>query len=225
MQTSDSADAPQTGSMAIQHIYKRVRAAIVSGEFPPGVHLREVQIAERYGVSRTPVREAFRQLEVEGFLEVVPHLGVRVVQWTTKDLADAYEVRLILEPQAALHAAARLSLAQIEQLQRLADQIAHCSEKSLTSKPALEERCRLNGQFHENILAAAGNPRLHKITSGIMSFPLIVRNFGHLNAAEVARSDQHHVEMVAAFRARDAEWAAAVTRSHILQSKTAILRA
>lgn len=82
-------------------VFKTLRNAIVHGEFEPGERLMEVTLAKRLGVSRTPVREAMRMLELEGLVVMIPRRGAEVARITTKDLSDALEIRMALEDLAA----------------------------------------------------------------------------------------------------------------------------
>jgi transcriptional regulator, gntR family len=82
-------------------VFKTLRNAIVHGEFEPGERLMEVTLAKRLGVSRTPVREAMRMLELEGLVVMIPRRGAEVARITAKDLSDALEIRMALEDLAA----------------------------------------------------------------------------------------------------------------------------
>ncbi len=86
---------------AVDRVYTRLRADILDGVHPPGARLGEAELAERTGSSRTPVREALRRLEVEGLVEVLPHRGARVPDWTPEDLEEIYDLRMLLEGAAA----------------------------------------------------------------------------------------------------------------------------
>lgn len=204
--------------------YEAIKSAIVMGEFAPRAHLGEAAVAARFGVSRTPVREAFRRLEAEGLLDIVPHLGVRVAQWSANDIDDNVAIRVLLEAHAAQQAATRISQADVRRLHDLARQIQQKSLVSLESREAADERCVLNGEFHDLIIEASGNRHLKRMVAGIVNFPLVKWYFRGFTEQEIARSDAHHLELVEAMRTGNADWAGAVMKSHILSGRNAMLR-
>lgn len=104
-------------------VRNRIREAILSGEFHPGEHLNEVDMAVRFGVSATPVREAFRELEQTGLIVVVPHRGAVVRSLTHRDLAEMYSLRAHLEHLAVRLALPRMSAGDFEELERLIDEM------------------------------------------------------------------------------------------------------
>ena len=93
---------------AVDRVYSHIREAIIDGRYGPGARLGEVEIAELTRTSRTPVREALRQLEMEGLVEVLPHRGARVYEWSAEDLEEIYDLRMVLEAMAASRAASRI---------------------------------------------------------------------------------------------------------------------
>lgn len=204
--------------------YEAIKSAIVMGEFVPREHLGETAVANRLGVSRTPVREAFRRLEAEGLLDITPHLGVRVAQWSNADIDHNIAVRVLLEAHAAREAAVRISKADVEQLHALALRIQEKSCLSLASREAADERCILNGEFHAIVIDASGNRHLKRILAGIVEFPLVKWNFRGFHEHEIRRSDAQHLELVEAMRVGHAEWAGAIMKSHILSARNAMLR-
>ena len=123
--------------------------AILEGVLQPGERLRAEALAQRFGTSRTPVREALLQLEAQGLVEVEPNRGAVVKAFDAADLLDLYELRALLEPAAAARAATRIEPDEIEQLQALTDEDAS-PERQMAS----------NEQFHRIIVEAARSPRL-----------------------------------------------------------------
>src|SRR6201999_1561757 len=135
--------------MAPPRVRDLLEEAILEGELKPGERLRAEALAQRFGTSRTPIREALLQLEAQGLVEVEPNRGAVVKAFDAADLRDLYEVRALLEPAAAARAATRISGAQIAELERLCDDDA-----------PVEEQIASNEAFHRTITAAAGSPRL-----------------------------------------------------------------
>lgn len=216
--------APPKHGPAVEHAYREIRDAIIKGRFGPSDRLGEEAIAKQLGVSRTPVREAFRRLEVEGLVEIKANSGVRVVQWSPKDIENAFEIRILLEARAAWRAASRITSEQLDEMRQLAGQIREQSVLSAEEESAIARRCVLNARFHEIFMRAADNEALRRTVEGITSFPLVKWNFKHLNADEIRRSDEQHFELLRAFEERDADWASAIMTSHILQARSSMLR-
>ena len=100
-------------------VCEHIRDAIINGVFAPGERLMEIQMADEMGVSRTPVREAIRKLEMEGFVVMIPRRGTYVSNMSIRDINDVYEIRISLDTLAAGLAAERISDEELEELQRL----------------------------------------------------------------------------------------------------------
>ncbi|MFD0902432.1 GntR family transcriptional regulator [Actinomadura sediminis] len=191
--------------------YDAVRRMILSGDAAAGSRLGEAELAETLGLSRTPVREALQRLGSDGLVEVLPHRGARVVEWTREDLAEIFELRSLLEPYAAARAA---RLGQDPAV--LADLNALCDAmEAAAAIRDLGELARLNSRFHAALIDASRNRRLPGMLTSVMHAPLIVGTFRRYAPAELDRSMQHHREIVAAVAAGDPDWAEAVMRAHI----------
>src|SRR5512142_244050 len=100
-----------------ERILETIRDAIISGALKPGEKVAEPELAERYGISRTPIREAFRQLESEGYLTVIPRRGAVVSEFSQKDVEDFYAIKSILEGYAARQACIKLTDRELDKLQ------------------------------------------------------------------------------------------------------------
>lgn len=201
-------------------VYEALRAGILEGEYALGSRLGEVELAGSLGVSRTPVREALRRLDSEGLVDVLPNRGARVASWCEQDLDDIYELRALLESHGAARAATRVSAAQLTRLDEL------CADMDATVRRRdLERHSALNRDFHTLILIAAGNPRLMSLMSALVHVPLVLRTFHRYGRKALRRSQGHHRELVDALRARDASWAEAVMRSHVLAARAVLTAA
>src|SRR5690606_12292208 len=110
-------------------VFEVLREAIITGKLRPGERLMEVQLAEELGVSRTPVREAIRKLELEGLVLMIPRRGAYVAEISMKDIADVFEIRAALEGLAAQLAAERCTPEEIENLERSLVQINVSAER------------------------------------------------------------------------------------------------
>ncbi|MBE1531972.1 GntR family transcriptional regulator [Actinomadura algeriensis] len=191
--------------------YDAVRRMILSGDAAAGSRLGEAELAETLGLSRTPVREALQRLGSDGLVEVLPHRGARVVEWTAADLAEIFELRSLLEPYAAARAA---RIGQDESV--IAGLTAQCDAMEAAADARdLAELARLNSRFHAALIDASRNGRLPGMLASVVHAPLIVGTFRRYDPAELDRSMNHHRELVAAIAAGDPDWAEAVMRAHI----------
>lgn len=214
------------GNALVDDLAARIRAKIMSGEIAIGAPLRQADLAAQFGISRTPVREALRQLQTGGLIEVVPNRGavVRVpVPW---EVREAYEVRAELESLAARRAVDRLDDATIDQL-RSVNQAMYERSLAAAEEPAdggeqrPAQRAGVdNDQFHGLIYQASGNTRLTRMLIEINdAFP---RNVSGLVLRENSRHREEnfreHEEIVEAFVAGDRERAAELMRDHVLRA-------
>jgi len=198
---------------ALQQAYDAIRDAIASGTYGPGQHLRAAEVADRLGISRTPVREALRRLSAEGLVEFFANRGAYVTHWSQSDVEEVFALRTVLEAHAAELAAARLTIAGLEELARFATAMEEVVGAGPDREFAALARC--NGEFHRIIIAAAANQRLSAMISSVVEVALVARTFSVYSEEDLARSMTHHRELIAAFRSRDSIWAGSVMRSHI----------
>jgi DNA-binding GntR family transcriptional regulator len=198
-----------------------VRELILGGQLPPGARLGEVELAERLGVSRTPVREALRQLATEGLVDLPPNRGARVASWSATELNAVFEVRGALEPRLTALAANAVTDNDIDELEELAESMSRAGEPGLAQD--LDALVQLNQRFHDRLVELANAPALAAALAGAIRAPLMRRNFHAYSPAALRRSLGHHHEIVAALRERDPDWAAAVMTSHIHNARPALL--
>lgn len=200
-----------------------VRDLILRGEFPPGSRLGEAELAERLGVSRTPVREALGRLAAEGLVELVPHRGARVVRWSAAELDGVFELRAALEPQLTALAVPAATPADADALERLAREMVAVGEPGPDQD--LDALVPLNRAFHDRLVELAGHPALAAALATAVHPPVVVRNFHAYDDASLRRSLAHHLEIVAALRAGDPAWARAVMTAHIHNARAVMVRA
>ncbi|CEH35964.1 GntR family transcriptional regulator [Romboutsia lituseburensis] len=143
-------------------VFENLREAILEGKLKPGQRLMEVQLAEQLGVSRTPVREAIRKLELEGLVIMLPRKGAYVANMSLKDILDVLEIRASLEGLAASLAAERISEDDLKRLELIAKDF----EKSADSAD-VEELLRKDVEFHECIFKATNNKKLHQLINSL----------------------------------------------------------
>ena len=136
-------------------VCEHIREAIINGVFAPGERLMEIQMADEMGVSRTPVREAIRKLEMEGFVVMIPRRGTYVSNMSIKDINDVYEIRTSLDILAAGLAAERINDDELEELQRLLVQVGHAIDSG-----DMEKVLEADIAFHDVLYKASRNERL-----------------------------------------------------------------
>ena len=143
-------------------VFNTLRQAIIKGDLKPGERLLEIQLADKLGVSRTPVREAIRKLELEGLVTMVPRRGTTVLGITKKHLKDVLEIRSALEELALELACRRITPEQYEELVRLETLL----EEKQDSDNAFE-LSDIDEKFHEQIYQATNNPRLIQLLANL----------------------------------------------------------
>lgn len=207
-------------SEAAKQAYDFLRSGILAGEFPAGGRLLETSIAEKSGVSRTPVREALRKLDAEGLVIMRPHFGAVVRSWTLEELEDIFSLRAVLEAHAVERAARRVMPKQIKELSALANKMVGLAEGR---KPSYRDHIGdLNAEFHRRLIDASGSERVRSMMSQVLYMPLSLRTILRYDEPALMRSVRHHLEIVAALESRDSAWAGSVMRSHVLAAWRAI---
>jgi DNA-binding GntR family transcriptional regulator len=209
-------------SKASASAFEIIKAEIINGRFEPGRRLKEDELTVICAVSRTPVREALRRLANEGFVTLIPNQGAQVALMGEAELADLYELRVLVESYAAARAAVRIGKDDIEALKTLAGEMeAALLDKSAPPAPRFSVA---NMAFHRIILTAASSARLEAVAQIVIEAPLALRTLIRYSPGELERSAHHHRELIAAFEARDAGWARAVMSSHIQAAFQVLVR-
>jgi DNA-binding GntR family transcriptional regulator len=199
-----------------------IREAILDGELPAGTRLKEDELAARLEVSRTPVREALRRLEVEGLVVHEAKRGAAVRSYSAEELDDMYRLRALLEGYAARRAAERMTPEVLEQLR------ASCRRfERLTARrgASIRDLARENMIFHECVLLAAGDERLADMTRSVIHLPLVYRAYVWFTDDEKQASVDGHERVVDALAAGDADAAAKLMEEHVLRAREGLARA
>lgn len=203
--------------------YDVIRRHILDGTYEAGRHLKEELLADAVGVSRTPVREALRQLNAEGLVDFVANQGTFVANWATEDLDEIFGLRALLESYGCQLAARRISDEDLDRLEALAGEMS--ARHVADGARATDRIAELNNEFHQVVLEASGNRRLTSMVSHIVAVPLVHRTFHRYDDAATERSLAGHHELVAALRWHDPAWASSVMRSHILAARCSLRNA
>ncbi len=208
---------------AAEQAAQSLREQILSGVIASGTRLGEAELAGRLRVSRTPIREALTRLAAEGLVELHPHRGARVATWSTAELREIFELRLHLEPYAVRQAVPRLDAAQIAELDELAEAMTRIGKPG--RRQDLTAIVNLNRRFHGTFIEAAGSAPLAAALRGVTHAAVVHQNFHDYTADALRRSLHHHVEMVAAARAGDGDWAEAIMRAHLYNARATMIGA
>jgi DNA-binding GntR family transcriptional regulator len=201
---------------AAQQAYEAIRGRILSGEFPPGLQLREEMLAREIGVSRTPIRDALRRLLADGLVETTPNQGSFVSAPTPEEMREVFELRVLLEGFAARKAASRITEAQLSEMERLADAMEAMAGDTDARVTGFAE---LNAGFHLLLARAAGSPQLEGMLVRVFRSPLVLLKQYRLGEdVGIERSNRQHREILAALRARNAEWASLAVSAHLVST-------
>jgi len=203
---------------AIDRALSTLRGRILAGELAAGERLGEVELASELGMSRTPVRQALLRLAGEGLVEVQANRGARVIVRSERELEEVFELRARLEGLAARQAADRATEADLDRLEQLAETLAgHARRRDLAMVMTL------NGEFHRALIDIVASATLASSVASLLHASVMARTQESFDEAAMARSVNHHIEIVAALRARDGDWAESVMHSHLLSARAALL--
>jgi len=199
-------------------VFEALKDAIVKGQLKPGERLMEQQIAEELGVSRTPVREAIRKLELEGFIIMIPRRGAYVSDVSLKDVAQVFEVRAAMESLAAGLAAQRITDEQLEDLER-----KFVEAKAALENSDLEMAIRFDSEFHEIIYQASRNDRLVQILSNLREQIHRYRSASLAHPGRLKDTMEEHKNLLDAIYQRNVGLAEKLAKEHIENAENIIL--
>lgn len=201
-------------------VFETLRQAILRGELKPGERLMEIHLAQKLGVSRTPVREAIRKLELEGLVRMIPRKGAVVAEITVSDLEDVLEVRMALEELAVKLACRSITGEQLSEMRRLSEEF----KKTLKGND-VGACAQADMKFHEAIYDATGNGRLVQILNNLREQMYRYRMEYLKDRQSHMMLVQEHEEILSALENRDETAALAVTARHIERQKEHIIGA
>jgi DNA-binding GntR family transcriptional regulator len=199
---------------AADQVAIELRRRILAGELAAGAHLRQEAVAEMFGLSRIPVREALQRLDAEGWVTFAPHRGAFVSGLSTAEVTELFELRLLLEPHLLARAVPRFDQPSLQALEAAAASFEAALERG-------ERRAwgSANRTFHQQLYAPAGRPRIAALAR---SFDERVEAYVgvHLALAGIApRAIAEHRQLVDAVRAKDADRAVQVLRGHLERTR------
>jgi DNA-binding GntR family transcriptional regulator len=198
---------------------KKIADDIVLGRFRPGARLDEVMLASRFNVSRTPVREALKQLAIQGLVVCRPNRGAVVAEMTPEQLDRMFEAIGELEAACARHAAIRMPLADRDRLCNL-----HAQARLAMRAQDFELYDRLNQELHLVIIQGSGNPVLIEMSLGLRHRVSPFRRSQFRNVERMSASFEEHAVIVDALLARDMATAQREMRAHLVAALSAATR-
>ncbi|MBT9177224.1 MAG: HTH-type transcriptional regulator LutR [Firmicutes bacterium] len=200
-------------------VFEHLRTAIIAGALKPGERLMELQLAEDMGVSRTPVREAIRKLELEGLVSMVARRGAYVSDLSIRDIAETFEVRAALESLAAGLAAERIVPEELEKLERVLVEIGACELGD-----DIERMVLLDEEFHALLLfAATRNSKLSQIISNLREQITRFRRSSLSTPGRIKAVFHEHKSIVEAISDRNSALAQALAKEHIENAEHSLM--
>ncbi|MCT4545160.1 MAG: GntR family transcriptional regulator [Vallitalea sp.] len=199
-------------------VFNSLREAILKGELVAGERLMEKQLAERMGVSRTPIREAIRKLELEGLVVMVPRKGAEVARITHKDVKDVLEVRAALEELAVKIACEKMSEESLINLKETSEEFANaCKVKNI------DDVIKKDVEFHDIIFSSTKNDKLIQIINNLREQIYRYRVEYIRKLADYDMLVKEHALIVQSIEDRDVEEARKITLQHIVNQEIAVI--
>ena len=199
-------------------VCETLREAIRSGVLKPGERLMEIQLADELGVSRTPVREAMRKLELEGYVIMLPRRGTYVANISIRDINEVFEIRTTLDALASGLAAERITEEELEQLERLLVSIGENIETRNMKKVVEDDM-----EFHDILYKASRNQRLVGIISNLREQMTRFRSMSMSYTGRLKKTLEEHSRLVEAIAQRDVELAQKLAVEHMENSEQTLL--
>lgn len=209
------------GKGSIQgRVIEEMRRRIIAGQAQPGENLSELALAEEFGVSRTPVREALKQLQTEGLVDIRPRVGTFVTAPSRREIVELFEMKELLEGAAARLLAQRGHVPQIDQLEENLRQADRAVKRE--DRPRVAE---LVQEFHELLILGADNTKLeahYRILMNQLAYSRLV-NTSLSQPGRPVQSDREHHNVLELIMAKDGDGAERVMREHVRASRRALL--
>ena len=205
---------PESGRVLTDWVYRSVREAITEGYFEPGEKLDQDLVADELEVSRTPVREALKALESEGFVEIRPHRGVYIPKLSPQDIRFVYEIRILLETDAVRRAIPRIPdsvLAEMEELLKETKKQFEAGDRTAILKG--------DHRFHSTIVDNVENDLFREILESLAHRISQVRRVALVQPGpHLVESQNEHYDILRAMRQRDSETATEAMQTHLMNS-------
>lgn len=193
-------------------VFHKLREDILNGKYKENEELKEVAIGQELGVSRTPVREAFRQLELEGLIQIIPNKGAYVTGITPKDVHDIYMIRSTLEGMCAKLATEHITPEQLEELEENVYLASFHAEKG-----HMEQMAELDNRFHHILYASCDSKMLENLLEDFHQYVIRIRR-RTLSTSRGKKSNEEHRQIMEAIKAHDPEAAERLANQHIINA-------
>ena len=194
-------------------VFTRLREDILSGKYEAGEELKEIAIGDELGVSRTPVREALRQLELEGLVKIIPNKGAYVSGISNKDIHDIYMIRSYLEGLCARWACENITQEQIDEI----EEVIYLSDFHVKKKH-FDQIVELDSKFHQLMYEASGSKILSHLLKDYHQYVHSLRKITLSDPERAAHSNAEHLAILEAIRLRDKDKAEKLAHEHIIQT-------
>lgn len=206
----DIQDEVSNGLSLRGKVFVRLESDILNGRYQPGESLNESKVANELQVSRTPVREAIRQLELEGLVAYIPNKGAIVKGLSVEDINDIFDIRIKIEGLAAKRAAANITPEQLKDLQEVVE-----FEEFYTLRGDAEQILKLDTKFHEIIFRASGSRLLNRTLTAFHHYIERARSFSLEDKERAKKALLEHRSILIAITERDRERAESLMARHI----------
>jgi DNA-binding GntR family transcriptional regulator len=212
-------DTDSLSSSLRRRAFRQIQNDILNGVYEPGESLIETKLSEELGVSRTPVREALRQLELEGLVESVPNKGVTVKGVSPKDIQDIYTIRMLIEGLAARWAAEKVTPEEIEELKEAVE-----LEEFFTTKKDYGRLLKLDTRFHDIIFKASKSMPLMHTLSTFHHYVQRARKVSMSSPKRAMEVLKEHKAIMQAIIDGDADRAEKLTTEHVRNASKNLLK-
>lgn len=200
-------------------VVEHLRNFIVEGVLAPGIKLNERELCDTLGISRTPLREAFKVLAAEGLIDIAPNRGASVARMSEQEIREAFELMSGLEAFSGELACERITPDELAEIKAL-----HYTMLACHAKNDLSGYYRRNQEIHNRINAAARNNALRQVYVSVNRRLQSLRFRSNLEASKWDKAIREHGEMIEALEARDGGRMASILRRHLLEKRDAVLR-
>lgn len=202
-----------------QEVAERLRQRIFAHELPPGTWIDEQKLAEQYGISRTPLREALKVLASEGLVELKPRRGCYVTEISRQDLDDIFPLMAMLEGRCAAEAVRRARPADVSALQGIHDRLEAAARDG-----RIDAFFEANQEFHKQIQELAGNRWMLSVIQDLRKVLKLSRLHSLSLEGRLQQSLDEHRAIMAAFKASDADQAETLMHDHLLSGREALVK-
>lgn len=193
-----------------QQAYSILKKAILAGDYGPGYWLQEKELAKDLGVSRSPIREALKQLAADGLVDEIPNKGTFVKEFTTKEIIEVYEVREMLEEYAIQHLEGKIKEDQIEKLKSYRDDFEYYHKKG-----DIDKYIELDSKFHRYLIECTDNGVLLDVYRKVRNINRLFRIISWSTQKRFDRFQKDHVKMIDCIIKGDFKKASEICAAHI----------